>query len=397
MWTRKPGTSRSITFMRSSGFQTLAASLVLAAGLYAQESPLPTGSIRVNLPDNSPVALLAVSSDPSRATMRGAAMVLDLHMSLTLRNGGVGRIHGVTLRVVSQEVAMGGKGSVTIPSLNVAPGETFPVRIDMQLVRPTQLAAGPLVQVDLDGVLFHDLSFFGPDLLNSRRYLTACELEAQRDREHFKRVLAQEGKDGLKRQIIGSLERQRDLQPLTVKVRRVGAGVTSAGVSSSSEQMAKFAFLTIPDSPIQPVEGWAMISGNEARAPMIEVRNISSRPVKYVELGWMVSDQTGRDYSAGSLPSSNSTFYLPAGQTAKVQPDSTMNFTNSGKPVNVRKMTGFVSQVQFADGKVWVPNRQSIENPALQKVLPPSAEEQRLSDLYLRKGIDGLVEELKKY
>jgi hypothetical protein len=342
------------------------------------------------------VALLAISSDPSRATMRGAAMVLDLHMALTLRNGGAGRIHGITLRVVSQEVAMGGKGSVTIPSLNVAPGESFPLRIDMQLVRPTQLAAGPLVQVDLDGVLFHDLSFFGPDRLNSRRYMTACELEAQRDREHFKRVLAQQGKEGLKRQMVGSLERQKELQPLTVKVRRGGA-VTSAGVSNSSEQMAKFAFLTIPDSPIQPVEGSAMISGNEARAPMIEVRNISSRPVKYVELGWMVSDQTGRDYSAGSLPSSNLTFYLPAGQTARVQPDSTMNFTNAGKPVNVRKMTGFVSQVEFADGKVWVPNRQSIENPALQKVVAPSAEEQRLSDLYVRKGIDALIEELKKY
>jgi hypothetical protein len=322
--------------------------------------------------------------------------VLDLHMSLTLRNGGVGRVHGVTLRVVSQEVTMGGKGSVTIPSLNVAPGEAFPVRIDMQLVRPTQAASGPLVQVDLDGVLFHDLSFYGPDRLNSRRYMTACEMEAQRDREHFKRVLAQEGREGLRRRIVGSLQRQQE-EPLTVKVRRGGPGVTSAGVANSSEQMAKFAFLTIPDSPIEPVQGSAVISGNEARAPMIEVRNVSSRPVKYVELGWMVSDQAGREYSAGSLPSSNLTFYLPPGQTARVQPDSTMDFSIGGKPVNVRKMTGFVTQVEFADDKVWVPNRHSLENPALQRALAPSAEELRLSDLYRRKGIDALVDELKKY
>ena len=73
----------------------------------------------------------------------------------------------------------------------MGPGETFPVRIDMQLMRPSQVTGGPLVQVDLDGVLFQDLSFFGPDRLNSRRTLTACEMEAQRDREHFKRILAQ--------------------------------------------------------------------------------------------------------------------------------------------------------------------------------------------------------------
>ena len=60
-------------------------------------------------------------------------------------------------------------------------------------------------------------------------------------------------------------------------------------------------------------------------------------------------------------------------------------------------MTGFVSQVEFADGKVWVPNRQSLQDPALLKSVAPSAEEQRLADLYSRRGIDALVEELKKF
>jgi len=48
----------------------------------------------------------------------------------------------------------------------------------MQLVRPTQTAAGPLVEVNLDGVLFQDLSFYGDDRLNSRRTMTAWEMEA---------------------------------------------------------------------------------------------------------------------------------------------------------------------------------------------------------------------------
>src|SRR5262245_26725539 len=186
----------------------------------AQENPLPGGSVNIRLPKDSPVALLGMTSDQSRTTARGAAMVLDLHMSLTFRNAGANRIHGITLRVTSQEVTMGGKGSVTIPSLNIASGEVFPVRIDMQLVRPTQVSGGQLVQVDLDGVLFQDVSFFGEDRLNSRRYMTACELEAQRDREHFKRILAQGGPERLKQEMLSSLKRQADLPPLAVKVRR---------------------------------------------------------------------------------------------------------------------------------------------------------------------------------
>ena len=89
--------------------------------------------------------------------------------------------------------------------------------------------------------------------------------------------------------------------------------------------------------------------------------------------------------------------YLPPGKTAQLLQDSELRFSRSGEPINIQKMTGFVSHVQFADGKVWVPNRQSLEDTALIKVLPPSPEEQRLSDLYRRKGLAALVDELKKY
>jgi hypothetical protein len=299
----------------------------------------------------------------------------------------------VTLRVVSQEVTMGGKASVTVQNVNIAPGEVFPVRIDTQLVRPNQISRGKLVQVDLDGVLFHDLSFYGPDRLNSRRYMTACELEAQRDREYFKRILAQGGVSGLRQRMLESIARQ-SVPPLTVKVRR-GPAVTSAAIASEHSEV--FAFVQFPDSPVEPLAGSAQLAGNEARAPQIEVRNRSSKAVKYVELGWLVSDQSGRQYMAGLVPSSDPDLLLTPGQKARVLQESTLNFTSNGQPVRVQKMTGYISQVEFADGKVWVPNRQNLENPLLTKVLAPSAEEQRLGDIYLRKGLDVLVEELKKF
>jgi hypothetical protein len=153
----------------------------------------------------------------------------------------------------------------------------------------------------------------------------------------------------------------------------------------------------MPDSPVEPTEGFAMVSGNEVRAPRIQVRNRSGKPVKHVELGWLVRDAGGQQYMAASLPSSEPDLFLPAGKTAKVEQDTTLRFSHGGKPVNIQSMSGFVSQVEFADGKVWVPNRQSLASELLRNVLPPSAEEQRLTDLYRRKGPDALIEELKKY
>ena len=58
------------------------------------------------------------------------------------------------LRVEAQDVTPGGQGSVTVPSLNVPAGETFTVRVDLELLRPFPVskASGPMVQVTLDGV-----------------------------------------------------------------------------------------------------------------------------------------------------------------------------------------------------------------------------------------------------
>jgi hypothetical protein len=317
-------------------------------------------------------------------------------MAATLVNSSSRRIHGVTLRVVAQEVTLGGKGSVTYPSLNVGPGENFQVRIDMQLMRPSNVTGGPLVQVDLDGVLFQDLSFFGPDRLNSRRTMTACEMEAQRDREHFKRILGQSGgKAALQREMLESMARQSEVSQLAVSVKRTGRAVTSA--ATGSEHDAEFAFLQFPDSPVEPIKGAARISGNEARAPHIEVRNKSNRPVKYVEMGWIVSDPSGKQYMAGSLPSADSDLELPPGRSARLLQETTLNFSARGQPVNVSKMVGFVNQVEFTDGKIWVPNRQNLDNTLLLRVLPPSAEEQRLTDIYRKRGIDGLAAELGKF
>jgi hypothetical protein len=364
-----------------------------AAAAFAQDVPLPVGSIKFALPEDSPVASLGWSTGESRATARGAAMVLDLHLAVPLRNTSSKRIRGITLRVVSQDVTLGGQASVSMTSLNVGPGEVVPVHIDRPLIRPTQVAGGALVEIYLDGVLFQDLSFYGPDKLNSRRTMTAWEMEAQRDRDYFKRILAATGRVGLQREMVDSLARR--VPQLEVRLLRLPAVASS--VAPASEHSEKFAFLQFPDSPVQPTDGWAMVSGNEARMPRINVLNRSGKPVRHVELGWLVEDPSGQQFMAASLPSSQPDLFLPNGKTAKVEQDTALRFSYNGKPLSIHGMTGFVSQVEFADGKVWVPNRQNLEQDLLRKTLPPSAEEQRLMDMYRRKGVESLIDELKKY
>ena len=371
--------------MRSNNIGLLVCLVAGAAGI-ASAAVFP----KIDLPKDSPVAVLSTDYGDSSETARGGAMVVDLHAALSLRNSTSRRIRGITLVVTAQEVTPGGKGSVTIPSLDVAPNETFPVHIDLRLLRPLPALGGVPVVVGLDGVLFEDLGFYGPDKLGSRRTLTVCELEARRDRRYFKTLLAEGGPERLRGEIVASMQRQTDRPGVDVQMVR-GGRVTNV----ESEKPLQFAFLKLPDSPVEPIQGMAYVSGNEARAPSLEVKNRSDKSVRYLEIGWILHDRAGRDFLAGSVPAE---LNLGPGQRNQVLKETTLKFPqHPGQALSIEGMTGFVSTVEYTDGNVWIPSRSDLADPMLKSVVGPSPEEQRLVQLYRKKGLNALVEELKKF
>jgi hypothetical protein len=360
-----------------------------AAGLLVCASLLPAGVLpRIDFPADSPVGVIGSDYSESSESARGGAMLLDLHAALSLRNSSTRRIRGITLVVTAQEMTPGGKGSVTVPSLDVGPGETFPIRLDLRLLRPLQAGGGAPVLVGLDGVLFDDLGFWGDDKLKSKRTLTVCELEARRDRQYFKNLLAAGGPEKLQQEILASLARQADRPNVDVQMSRGGRAT-----NFEPERQLQFAFLQMPDAPVEPLDGMARIAGNEARAPRLEVRNRSDRAIKYMEIGWVFQDRQGREFLAGAVPAQLNN--LGPGQKSQIVSDTSLRFP--GQPLAISGMSGYVSNVEFTDGGFWIPNRKDLADPRLRQLVGPSAEEQRLLQIYRKKGPKGLIEELKKF
>jgi hypothetical protein len=164
----------------------------------------------------------------------------------------------------------------------------------------------------------------------------------------------------------------------------------------------------LPDSPVLAVQGQAEIKGNEVRSPWIEVQNLDKKKaVRYVEIGWVVKDREGNEYLVGSVPGSGVSALntagagpnamIQAGQRGRLEPDATLKFSHAGRPVPIDGMTGFVSQVEFADGKVWVPSRKDLDSSPMLRSMSPSTEEQRLLDIYAKQGLNALVADLAKY
>src|SRR5262245_35714114 len=154
--------------------------------------------------------------------------------------------------------------------------------------------------------------------------------EAERDRQHFKSVLAAYGPEGLQRLALDSINRQQSRPRLDVQVSRGRATSAAAGGAEREEQ---FAFLQFPDSPVQPLDGSARISGSEAKSPHIEVRNRSSKSVKYFEIGWIVKDSHGKEFWAASVPASSSDLTLHPGQTGGAFQDKALRFSKGPEPV----------------------------------------------------------------
>lgn len=373
-----------------------------------QESQFdPQTSFKIDLPEDTPVTLLGLDLGNSRVLTRGGALELDLKTGLTLRNSSSRRIRGIALSVVAQDGVPGGKGSVVVPALDVAPNENFPVRVDLRMVRPPAQGGGPLVRVRIDGVLFDDLSFYGDNKLNSRRSLTVWELEAQRDRKHFQSVLAAEGPKGLEREVLAAIARLKDRPRLDVTLARTGnlpRGRTALLANSMATNIdpaheVQFAFLTLPEAPVELVAGSATIAGDEARAPRFTIRNRSSKPVKYMEVGWTVRDAGGLEYFAASVPAD---LALNPGAQTTVPGQAALRIRPAGPaaaalpPLQIAGVSGFPHSVEFTDGKIWIPSRENLKDPRLARLLPPSPEEQRLLSVYQRKGLTGLLQDLKK-
>ncbi len=366
----------------------VAACLPLGA---AEKSDMPW--LNVEFPRDSPVGVVSFSLGDSTASVRGISLALGLHTSLTLRNSSNKRLRGLTLLVEAQDLTPSGRASVTVPSLDVPPGEVFPVRVDLELLRPfnTTPTGGALVQVSLDCVLFEDFTSYGPDKIHSRRNLMVYEIEARRDRDYFRRLIETGQLARLQQELNFGLP---DVRPpelgfeLLTDVRDVAAPGRAVPVS----------VVPFPDSPAAVMNGAARIYGNEVVVPQLDLRNRTKKTLETIEIGWIFRENNGRGYIAGSLPTKVQ--IGPVAQTTISHP-AVLRFSHaSGRPMLVDGLSAFVSNVQFSDGGMWIPSRTDIANanldPALKHAMVNSPEQQRLVQIYRRKGIEALAAELKK-
>ena len=365
-----------------------------ALGLYGQSDD-PNNAIAIDVPADVPLEFESKKFENSEIRPRGGALVVDLDGEIRLRNTSANRIRGITVAVSTSASALGGRAIVSVPSLNVAPGESFPLKLNMRLLRPLPAPAGAIVHATVDGVLYDTLAFIGPNLLDSERRMTVREMEARRDREYFQAMLASAGSGGIVEAMQSSLRRQAERPALSARL----AGRSGAAIVGASEpREVALAMVGSADAPVLMESGSVLVTGLYSDAPSIRLTNRSNRRLRSFELGWLIRDSDGTLYSAGSVPMETARA-LDTGAAFSSKTDQKFAFrpARPGSTSTIDGMSVYVRNAQFADGRIWIPSRSDLEAASLLDVVPVSAEEQRLSSLYRDRGPAAVIEELRKF
>ena len=202
--------------------------------------------------------------------------------------------------------------------------------------------------------------------------------------------------------MLASLSRQRERPRLEARRAAASGPAVSDAVRASAAQRIQLAFLDLPGAPLRLISGAAEVSGASASSPRIQVENRSRKVVRYFELGWLVSDAAGTRYAAGSVPGPTADLHLAPGETLATSRQRRFSFSPKGAGARaagfaIDGMSGYVKQVVFEDGKIWVPSRDALARASLTDTIPVSAEEQRLADLYRTKGLKAVIAELEKF
>lgn len=381
--------------LETTRLRVLAAALAAQVTLAAQVAPATSREVAIEVPPGVPLEVVSSDFGGTEFEPRGGALVIELSGSIRFRHTGPDAVRALALAIDARHRMMGGRAAVAAPSLNAASGEDFDVSLNLRLLRPLPLPAGPVVRVTADAVLLDTLAALGPDRLDTVGKMRTREMEARRDREHFLSRWSDGGRDGLAAAMQDSLRRQAARPRLAIRLARGGPATASR---SARSQEVELALVDNANAPILLEDGSAIVTGLVSDAPRIRIRNRTGRGIRRFEIGWLVLDGAGSMYSAGSAPLQGS-LRLAAHERREIEAGGRFEMRPDGphEQLGIGGMGAYLRSAHMDDGSIWIPSRHALEESRLLEVAPVSAEEQRLAEIYRSRGPDAVLEEMRRF
>lgn len=369
----------------------------------------PRSFVRIQLPPDSPVELVRVDYGGSRVVRSDREVHFDLDLKLILRNRSAKPVEGLAVGLGYAYGSPGGEGLNAASGIRLRPGESFELPAHMRgnvevpppgsRGRPVDLPGS--AQLNLDVVLFQDGSAYGPDRLGMLSPLRINQAEAARDRRFLETLAARGGPGSLVRELerlAAVWQRQSEISPRTLAGPRAEL-LRSHAVTSPVE------VVRLPGAPMEIVSAGASFAEGRVVDPVVEVRNTGNRAITDFQIVWVFRDSSGMEFRgrtgtrASGLGSGRNARRRPPlgpGESASISESLVFEAERQKREVEIVSARVFVRAVEFAEGRVWVPERSALESLGLEIFLPPSSETTRLWHSYRQRGPQALMAELSR-
>lgn len=347
-------------------------------------------SLRLELPQDSPILLRAFTVATSPQSERGVPAAERFEASVRLHNSGPKTVVGLAFSIRYEPVGDLPTASYVISGLRAAPESEFPIHLAFETAHGGRVSVNSpaTVYVALDCVLFSDLSTYGPDRLNQHSNLVVYELQGRRERAYVAGLLKAQRLPDVREELNFGLPPEPPAWILSVEPPPPFSHPQSLGIQALSE-----------NAPVTIVGGTIQALGGRFWSPMVEVRRAggTNEPVS-VDVAFILADERGREAVAAILP-----FPLSGSPGATIALQSNISARAAALdsvPVLVRKCYAFVSAVHLSDGSVWVPSRSDLERASdgsLLTALSACPERERLAAIFRHGGLQAVASDLKRF
>ncbi len=371
--------------------------------LRAQQQMDPRQFVEVQLPADSPLELVRVDYGNSRIQRSHNGMLMDLDLVLTLRNRSGKPVEGLALALGYGFGRAGGWNAVSGIRLN--PGESYAAAAHMRSeieLPPTRSRSRPVdlpssLRVRLDSVLFADGTAYGPDQVRALGAMRITQAESARDRRFLQALL----REGGSARLLAALEKRAGQGEASGEAVQGGPRTLAGEAAERARalaELADFRVVQFAGAPLEIMAARARVYQGGLADPSLEVRNVSNAVVADFQVAWVLRGAFGSEFRAASLAGATkltaSGFPLPSGALLMWSNPTVLEIGNAAGSILSGRV--YLRAVQFADGRIWVPERSALEAAALGPVAGTSPELFRLLSLYRSRGMVAVLSELRQ-
>lgn len=263
--------------------------------------------------------------------------------------------------------------------------EPSPVARDIRPTTPVIPAPAPTANTTPDEQAKNSVA---PAVTARVVYTDLNQAEAARDKAFLAALATRQPA-----QVTEVLTRWTDAADQQQRVLPRTLGGARAEVLRTHSLPGRVEIVTLPGAPLQIVGAQASFAEGRLIDPTVEVKNTGTAALKDFQVVWVFRDASGNEYRGRITQGRRN---VAAGERVQIAENLAFETSRTGPEAEIVSARVFLRSAEFADARVWVPERKALEAHSVGQFLPMAPGTHDLLASYRQHGMSALLAQLNQ-